>query len=180
MRQNDRALWTRGRWIDAFVSGRKALEEAAEIQQGAGDVPGEAEALMLLGDWHFLYDRRHTAAKHYAAAERLLAASGADPVATALSKPRALPAFAATGPSPVLTSASDARYAVVRFVVDVKSYARKIEIVETQPAADKELARRARKLVRASRFRPRIDNGKVVRTTGVEMRYLIPHPEDER
>ncbi len=182
MRENDRALWTRGRWIDAFVSGRDALEEAVEIQDSAGDVPGQALALTLLGDWHFLYDRRLTAGKHYAEAQRLLAANRADPVATALSKPRALPAFdtAAAGPSTALASASDARYAVARFVVDVKGYARKIEIVETQPAGDKELVRTARRLVRASRFRPRIDNGKAVRTTGVEARYVIPHPEDER
>ena len=48
---------------DSFLTGRVALEDAIEIQRANGDVPGQAHASALLGDWHFLFGRRQTAAK---------------------------------------------------------------------------------------------------------------------
>ena len=70
-RQNDRSISQRNHIIHNFVDGRVALEAAAKIQQSAG----EAIAATLLGDWHFLFDRPQTAAKQYAEAQRLFAAS---------------------------------------------------------------------------------------------------------
>ena len=175
-RQNDRAISQRNHIIHNFVDGRVALEAAAKIQQSAGDVPGEAIAATLLGDWHFLFDRPQTAAKQYAEAQRLFAASRSDPAGAFLSKPRALPVFAtaADSASTPVTSDDEVNSALVRFVVDAKGHARNIEIVETKPAGSEVVARKARKYVAATLFRPRIANGKAVRTPDVEIRYVFP------
>ena len=181
-RQNDRAISQRNHIIHNFVDGRVALEAAAKIQQSAGDVSGEAIAATLLGDWHFLFDRPQTAAKQYAEAQRLFAASRSDPAGAFLSKPRALPVFAtaADSASTPVTSDDEVNSALVRFVVDAKGHARNIEIVETKPAGSEVVARKARKYVAATLFRPRIANGKAVRTPDVEIRYVFPDLDDER
>ena len=168
--------------VHSFVTGRVALEGAVEIQRSAGDVPGEAYVSALLGDWHFLFGRRQTAVKQYAEAQRLLATGRTEPAGAIFSKPRALPVFptVAGGASKSITSDSKVNYALARFDVDAKGRARNIEIVETKPAGATDIARKARKHVAATLFRPRIDNGKAVRATGVEIRYVFPHPEDER
>ena len=168
--------------VDSFVTGRVALEDAIEIQRANGDVPGQAYASALLGDWHFLFGRRQTAAKQYADAQRLLGAGSAGTAAALLSRPRALPVFAAAADGARKSTTADSKvdYALARFDVDAKGHARNIEIVETRPPDAEDIARRARKHVAATLFRPRIDGGKAVAVKGIEIRYVFPHSEDER
>ena len=150
-----------------------------KIQHSVGDVPGEAHAATLLGDWHFLFDRPQTAAKQNAEAQRLFAASRATPAGAFLSKPRALPVFATGSASKSITSDVEVNSALARFAVDAKGRARNIEILETKPAGSKDIARKARKYVAATLFRPHIDNGKAVRTPNVEIRYVFPERNDD-
>ena len=180
-RQNDRAISQRNHIIHNFIDGRVPLEAAVKIHQSTGDVSGEAIAATLPGDWHFLFDRPQTAAKQYSEAQRLFVASSADPAGAFLSKPLALPVFAAAAGNASASFTSDANVdsALARFVVDAKGRARNIEIVETKPAGSKDIARKARKYVAATLFRARIDNGKAVRTPNVEIRYVFPEPNDD-
>ena len=175
-RQNDAAISSRNHFIHSFIDGRVALEEAMEIQRSAGDVRGEAHAAALLGDWHFLFSRPQTAAKRYAEAQRLLRADGAEPASALFLQPRALPEFtpAADTTTKLMPLDNMGNYALARFDVDSKGRARNIKIVKTRPASSKDIARKARKHVAATLFRPRIDNGKPVRTPDVEVRYVLP------
>ena len=128
-RQNDRAISQRNHIIHNFIDGRVALEAAVKIHQSTGDVSGEAIAATLPGDWHFLFDRPQTAAKQYSEAQRLFVASSADPAGAFLSKPLALPVFAAAAGNASASFTSDANVdsALARFVVDAKGRARNIE-----------------------------------------------------
>ena len=158
--------------ISNYSQGRAALDRAKRIAYEKNDKASQARAELYLGDWHLLFNRRNAAAEHYAKAQRLSQEANIGLFETY----RRLPNFI-DGDDDRLASAPSGghvNYVRTRFDIDRQGRARNVEILEVNPPGKSGLARRARKQLRETRFRPRYDQGKPVKSKGVEIRFLFP------
>ncbi len=158
-------------FFESYNRGRTRLLRAIEIHQQSGDAEQLANAHAYFGDWQLLFGRSRGASESYHNAYQTLAAVDVTKAASYFERPRLLPLF--PNPSP-FTAASDrrerggagARLALIE--VNAKGLVRKIE--QNQHSTGRAL----RSYLRASRFRPRLVDGKPVATAGVEFRYSVP------
>jgi hypothetical protein len=164
--------------IDRFRDGRQALRRAAEIR--SADPESRATSLVYLGDWNLLFDRSQTARRHYAKAYEIMKNGGvpAERMEQLLGQPVAIPAMRIdSGPETPATPAADtvnARYVVTQFDVSRSGRVRNVRIVEAQPLNDATIQRQARRELRKTRFRPRIEKGEAIATADVEKRFIFP------
>ena len=118
--------------ISNYTGGRAALQRALELAEAQKIKSAQARAEQHLGDWHLLFDRRQTAAKHYQTAARL--AGEAD--ISLFEHPRRLPNFVdrnAIGRAP-LPDEAHVHYVRTRFDIDRKGRAKNVKLLEVQPA----------------------------------------------
>jgi tetratricopeptide (TPR) repeat protein len=158
--------------IANYTAGRVALERALEIATIQNDMAAQARAEQYIGDWHQLFGRRDSAAKHYTKAQRLAQEANID----LFEKPRRLPNFINDSDpvsSPV-ASGGHVNYVRTRFDIDRQGRARNVTILEINPEGKMRLAQQARKRLLETRFRPRYENGKAVESKGVEIRFVFP------
>ena len=154
------------------AAGREALQQTLDIARANNDAQGMAMATLHLGDWHQLFGRHRSAEKFYADANRHARSAGMSLFASH----RRLPDFLADGlpGATVAEPNADVKYVRTRFDIDERGRAHNVEIMEIQPPGAYGLARKARRQLLETRFRPRFDNDGATATSGVEIRFLFP------
>lgn len=164
---------------DSYREGKKAMEKIVDIYAKNPVLPGDdhGTALILLGDWYLLFDRRKSAMEAYANAFTKLQESGMQEqdINDLFGHPRSLPALQMPMEFQAQQAASSSEndeYVIARFDVSKTGLASNIEIVEARPADNAILMRHAKASIRATRFRPRLENGQPVATTGVNIKYV--------
>ena len=162
-----------------YRTGKMAMLRVIDINAHNPDMPATARgtALIYLGDWYLLFNRRSTANETYALAYARLTESGMHKaeIDKLFEHPRSLPALQ----MPVVNQLDDAKedndnnYVLAKFDVSKTGKATNIEIIEAKPADDELIQRRAKDAIRATRFRPRLEDGQPVETTDVNIRYVF-------
>lgn len=161
--------------IQRYRDGRQALTRAAELR--SGDPESRATSLVYLGDWNLLFDRRQTAMRHYAEAYDIMRAGGVAPerMEELLGRPVAIPAMQVrTDSAAPKADLAHARYVVTLFDVSKSGRVRNVRVVEAQPLDDATIQRHARRELKNTRFRPRIQDGQAIATADVERRFVFP------
>ena len=163
---------------DGYRGGKESIQRIIEIYEHNPELPTDAHAIALihLGDWYMLFNRRITAAETYAQANAKLLAGGMQQkdIDLLFNKPRSLPALSL----PIeydesRQTGAEANYVIARFDVSKSGRAVNIEILEAHPAENVYLMRRAKNTIRSARFRPRIENGQPVASAGVNVKYVF-------
>ena len=166
--------------ISRYQLGRDSYSRLIAYDEIAhGSSAGEAalrsrlEAYLQLADWDLLHSQNGAAFDQYAQVHELLTTSDfAAPLIADIFLPpipTVLPAFL---PNPLETAPS-ARYIEVSFEVTRYGESRRVKILAAAPnvsaAAKDELAN----LIKGSRFRPRVTDGKLGRAAPVVVRYYL-------
>jgi TonB family protein len=164
---------------DAYRRGKSALEKVMDIYEKNPEFKpvNHGMALIQMGDWNLLFDRRSTANKFYTMAYAKLAAGGlsAGEINRIFEQPRSLPAL----PVPLQeqneseTPANEASYVLAKFDVTKSGRTKNIEIVESMPVDNELLQQRALDTIRETRFRPRLEDGQPVDANDINIRYVF-------
>jgi tetratricopeptide (TPR) repeat protein len=158
--------------VSNYTGGQAALERALELAKAQKIKSAQARAEQHLGDWHLLFDRRQTAAKHYQTAARLAGEAGIG----LFEHPRRLPNFV-DGTDLVRAPVPDGghvHYVRTRFDIDRKGRAKNVRILEVHPAGMVGMERNVREQLRKTRFRPKYDGGRPIESKDVEYRFVLP------
>lgn len=160
---------------DSYRTGKKAILRITDIYANNPELPPDAHgiALIHLGDWYLLFNRRMTAGETYEIAYAKLKESGMQPedIDSLFSTPRSLPAL--RPPIEHREEEDNSPYVIARFDVSKNGQARNIEIIESNLPENKLLIRQAKRTIAATRFRPKIEDGQPVATAGVNIKYVI-------
>ena len=142
----------------------------------------QALAVIHMGDWNMLFNRKTSALRHYAEAYTIMETNG-ESLATInelFDKPKRLPVMQVPmqygntlkKADQETDKESDPSYVLTSFDVNKYGRARNIKIIESSPDSSS-LRRKAKKIVRSTRFRPRLENGEPVSTKDVNLRYIF-------
>lgn len=158
----------------AYGRGRARLELLLERAAEAGDVMMQARANRSLGDWYQWNGSSRRAAAHYRESWRQLSELGErDLQREWYSAPVELPAgnilWLPTSPLEPDNSVP----LVASFRVDARGRPRDVEARPLDPARTAQAIRLTR-LLRDSRFRPRLVDGEMVDTEGLVREYRVP------
>jgi tetratricopeptide (TPR) repeat protein len=158
----------------AYTRGRQRLEELAERLSAAGLPARRAAVLKALGDWDQWHGRVSRAAKRYLESWRLLTEAGRGDLQTDwYGEPVELPADGIMWSGSVPPNArEETRVVVARFTVNERGRPRDVETRAVDPEHEGSAVRLYR-MLRDSRFRPRLVDGEPVATTGVEREYRL-------
>ncbi len=170
----------------AFIEG---YEEGLDALQLIVDSFGEedrltteyAAALNHLGDWYLLFDRRRTAETLYAEAYGVLAAqeNGDELIREVFGKVMPLPTFSDEIETIFISSAVSSReqearkigFVDVEFAVSAYGAVTDLAILTDESLVDSRVLSSLRRKVRATTFRPIVENGEMVRSEGNRFRY---------
>lgn len=167
----------------SYVNGRNAYMRMRlyEEHQAAVNPLEVAQAIIGLGDWNLLFDRRTTALKYYEEADAYLHSHNvAEDVITELMNPELppqLPLFTALPHSrekyqiPEEAPLAFTGYADVSFDLTRYGNVRNVEINNTSGEFSKNMERRLLRILRTTPFRPRLRDGKVTGMDNVRIRY---------
>jgi len=170
------------RILESYYKGKEALERIIEIHAAREELSphSQAVALTYLGDWNMLFERPRSAIDNYTQAYQLLLAGNNtddEAIENIFGSPHRLPTVPLPDQQQAQSEDSDKKeistYAIVSFDVLSNGRARNIRIIEANPEDDKSLIRTARRIVSGTKFRPRFEDGKPVKTTDVSMKYII-------
>lgn len=157
--------------MSSYSNGLRALKHNVELIQNSTDAPAKAypEALVKLGDWYQLFGKRASASKYYKQAWQLLAEQNDNKTQKALfGVPVNLPSSDLIPEPPQNTSTQDV---ILTFSVSRFGSVRKVNIIHENSVDNVSLKLKAKRLLKAARFRPRIENGKPITTKNMRMRY---------
>lgn len=168
-----------------YENGKLALEHILVIHKKNHLPKGSyVRALTRLGDWEMLFERRRVALHYYSRAYQMLDKS--DPqnkeLAELFGRPRIL---TATGPlleadagngdatEDAGSDVKDSGGPSAVLSLDVTSTGRptNIKVVQSTPPDDTKIQREARRYLKDSRFRPRLEDGKPVDTVGYTVTF---------
>lgn len=162
-------------FFNGYREGQKALSRIIDVYSNNPGLSKRAygKALVLLGDWYMLFDRRNSARKTYAQAYAKLQESGLGKkeLNRLFKQPHSLPDFQLSAKNQPSNDNGD--YIIAKFDVSKNGRARNIEIVKSSVSYNGSLRRRAKDTIRAARFRPRLKNGQPVATAGVNIKFII-------
>ena len=162
-------------FFNGYHDGQKALSRITDVYSKNPELSKRdyGRALVLLGDWYLLFDRRTAASKTYALAYAKLQDSGMgkEDINRLFGRPQSLPDFRLSAENQPPDNNGD--YIIAKFDISKYGRARNIEIVKTSVADSDSLRRRAKDTIRAARFRPRLENGQPVATPGVNVKFMI-------
>jgi hypothetical protein len=162
--------------LNSFSSGKRAISRIRNVYAANPESPAEAEiqAQIELADWNLLFNRWHTAMDMYQQAYDNLAANEEtkSKAQEFFGRPIALPDLPLLKGN--LDTANDAQeYVLVKFDVTPNGRARNIEILESYPEDSVRNRSRVRKALKASKFRPRFENGAPAITERMVHRYVF-------
>lgn len=160
--------------INSYQNGRRAQESIiATLAESPNVTTLElVEALAGLGDWHLLFGRTNSAQQAYRQAWEI---AESDPATNPLlpelfGAPQllALQPTSSKGATIVDPESEDAVRIFTRLTIGTRGDVRSSEIVEIQPAESEELSSTATRELRKLRFRPRLIDGTMSSSEGVE------------
>lgn len=164
-----------------FSAGERALSTVVNFYRAQENSVNEvAEALVELGDWYLLFERRRAATELYTEAWQLLSATedGDSQLQQLFAQVVPVPTFAnqAANFADATTLVEDLAKrssAYVDFVFDVTVYGvvRNIEMLSEASAENSNLLRQIRRQLRNTKYRPVIKEGRPVRSSGNHFRY---------
>lgn len=154
----------------------QSLDHIVEIHEAHPELPAEsrARALVNMGDWNLLRNRRTTAVEYYKQAYQVMAT---DAEAEALitkyfGAPKSIPTLRLPVPQVdrKLDELAEQSYVLVTVDVTKRGDARNFQVVEQSDPSNQGAVRNAREKIKEGRFRPRFENGEPVDTPGFQLR----------
>lgn len=163
-----------------FRNGKQALAQILDIYENNPYTPASdiAKAKIALGDWHIWFGKPVIARHRYEEAFQLLAASedSAALIDECFGKPLELPISKVFQPGRIAPRVKHKGEVVMRFSVTNYGEARKIKTLVSDPTMkETDAGRRTYKMLKRTRFRPRMEAGKVVSTEGLERKYYVSY-----
>ena len=160
--------------ILSYQAGKKALKRTIDIYKNNPALPAVEHALayIRLGDWYMLFNRPSSANSEYATAYALLKDTDAATREKLFGSPKQLPELQYSPTDDNKPRAGD-KYVVISMDVSKSGSVRNIQVVESQPPNDKNLISLATSSLRHTRFRPRLENGEPVSTTGYKKMFVF-------
>lgn len=162
-------------YFNPYRDGKRALLRRVNLFKSNPELPinDQVEALVHLGDWYFLFDKRESALKVYTEALRLLSGTDQDNLAGRIfDRPRALNfAISFDDASTRLDKKKQTGYVRIKFSVTPSGRTRDIEIVESNPPDMKDSE--VYKSIKSTRYRPRIVDGRPVLAKGVIEKHIF-------
>jgi hypothetical protein len=157
-----------------YQTGRQSLRRLIAYDvANAQPLVNRADALLQIGDWDLLYERRALALDTYEATYEFLKREGVERAAIdALFLPElpiVLPVFQS---NPLATSPSD-EHVDVSFEITRYGFAERVKVLAKTPNVSDEAEERLVRLIEGRRFRPRVVDGELPRSTPVELRYYV-------
>ena len=132
-----------------------------------------ADALINLGDWYFINNRKGTALDNYNQAYQILSADegNTELINRLFGKPVRIPFGDETSQDGKdgVNQATGKPYVKLSFAVSADGKARNIKVIEESEPKSYMFRKRARSNIDAAVFRPRLENGKPVTTRQTEM-----------
>jgi hypothetical protein len=158
----------------AYSKGRQRLELLIGQLQASGDPIARAEAEKKLGDWFMWHGERRRAAEHYRGAWDLLTAAGEQQQRSQwFGEPMELPAEKALyGGARAGWEIPDSEAVTAKFSVSARGKAKQIK-AGIEGEAGKGASHRVYRLLRNTRFRPRLEAGEMVETSTVVREYQL-------
>lgn len=171
-----------------LFSAKRALKQVVSIHEAHPELGAEsfARALIHLGDWHMLAEQRGTALQQYKRAYEIMQQSGAgeQDIGKLLGSPASVPSLrlSVAEVDEQLAAGKGAEVVKVTFDVSSSGRARNVQIIDDGGTENVLAKRRAREMVKDSKYRPRFENGEPVDTIGVQvsipMRQLVSSSSD--
>lgn len=155
--------------------GRQSLERslAYEIATSA-PLPNRVEAFVRLADWDMSDSRNSRALDQYQRAYDTLREAGAHTSIDELFSPKVPVVLPTSVSNPLASNAAHSTgYVDVAFEVSRHGEGQRIEILDTTTNATDADKTRLVHLIKSSRFRPRVTDGKFARASSVVLRYYL-------
>lgn len=156
--------------------GRASLQRLFAYAATTSSSQSQIDALVQLADWDLLYSRNGKALEGYELAYRILEEMHADQASIdglfAPEMPVVLPSFA-DNPLVADESRKSGGYVDVSFEITRLGESRRVEIVDATADATDADKNEVVRLVRDSRYRPRLTNGRFARTSPIVVRYYL-------
>ena len=167
-----------GESCPCYSAGKNAIMHIININRATPDAGTDAvaRALIHLGDWDLLFGRRVAAIRQYAEAYALMQEDAAEEAALLMGQPRRLPDFQPAALTRVQESAGQLPQVSALLDITRSGRPRNIRIVEANPADDISLQRRAKRIIKATRYRPRFEAGQAVATSDLNDHYVLNRP----
>jgi tetratricopeptide (TPR) repeat protein len=172
-----------------FTQGKHHIEEMIHITQtNAATTPRTAiDVLVMLADWHLIFKKKMTADELYKQVWAQASLPNINISGTSFSGVGDDSASEAkqsvsqgndNGSQDVTGSTAGQGVIVIEFDITTSGRPVDAEVVEADPRANKNIIIKAKRQLRASRFRPRYENGIAVEAQNTRIRYLFePDPE---
>lgn len=171
-----------GTFDDGYEDGLEALQRIVEsFGEDERNSSEYAQALILEADWYLLFERRRAAqAKYREAFDILQALEGGDALLErAYGTVQPLPVFSDQIESIFVTGkfagrslvAHDSGSIDVQFDVTSSGSVANLEILTDDPDIDSRVVSTLRRQIRRTVFRPKVEEGEVVRSSGNRFRY---------
>ena len=181
-----------------FTRGKHHIEEMIHITQNNAATPPRTavDTLVLLADWNLIFKQQMTADEIYKEVweQAMKLENHERHIGEIFTRPVNLPNINIGGTSYNSTSFSEngndstvqdstrntTKLGAIVFEFDISTTGRAMdpEVVETDPGASKNNINKARRQLKASRFRPRYENGIAVENQNARIRYRFePDPE---
>jgi hypothetical protein len=158
----------------AYTKGRQRLKLLIARLEEGGEPIAQAEAQKQLGDWHMWHGDRRQAAERYRRAWALLIAAGEEQQRSQwFDEPVELPAEEALyGGARAGWELPESDPVTAAFTVSARGKAREID-TRIKDEAHQGASQRVHRLLRNTRFRPRLEAGEMVETSGVVREYQV-------
>lgn len=162
--------------LSPYRDGKTALLRRVELYKENQQVPDakRAEALVDLGDWYFFFNKRESAIRTYREALEVLAARDetSQYIEQVFGKPHALTFQVQEDYLPKEKSEKKQEgYVEASFDITASGRARDIKILDSNPPEMMDSI--VERSIKATRYRPRIVDGKPVLTKGVVYRHIF-------
>jgi len=168
---------------------RSLLERALDIQlaQDSIEISEKAELLMDMGDWYTVFSQdRDRGMDYYREAWSVLRdGEGEGPAAEAFAQPKRLAYSRSPAPprnntanlSLELKPEEQLGFVLVEYTVTPDGQAQDVQIIETSPPGWVGQERAVLRSMRTARFRPRMEEGEPVATSGIQVKHEFRYVE---
>ena len=167
--------------LNPYSEGKRALSRRADLVEANPEIPSQSKlrAMIQLGDWYFMFNKRDSAMKTYRRAQDLFASDDAarEELQKYFNKPHVLSFYKATQKRVPETDTTG--YVDAVFNITSTGRAQGIQIIDSSPPDV--MDSRVQRSIRATRYRPRFVEGRPVTTEGVSYRHVFEvEPEPSR
>ncbi len=159
--------------LNPFSEGKRALSRRVELIAANPEIPSRKKlrAMVQLGDWYFMFNKRDSAIKIYRRAQDQFSDDEAarDDLQNYFGKPHVLSFY--TSPKERLAESDKTGYVDAIFDITPSGRAKGIQIIDSNPPDVMDL--RVQRSIKATRYRPRFVEGQPVATKGVSYRHVF-------